>query len=101
MKSKNFNSKEELIKNSATLITEKLKKSLSRNETAHLAVSGGSTPLALFEYLKEHCEASLSWGKVHFWWVDERFVPHTDVENNFHNAMKAGLNEIPANFHEL
>lgn len=101
MKAKNFKSKEELIKNAAVLVIETLSEALGRSEVAHFAVSGGSTPLALFQYLEEHCLDSLNWNNIHFWWVDERFVAHNDTENNYKNAMEAGLDNIPAVFHRI
>jgi 6-phosphogluconolactonase len=101
MESRNFKSNSVLIKGTADFIIESIKSVLKHQSEAHLAVSGGSTPLALFEYLSQNCIDTLNWKDVHFWWVDERFVPHEDDENNFYNAMKMDLNKLPVHFHRI
>jgi 6-phosphogluconolactonase len=96
-----FNSKTELIHEfSQWLITFLLQK-LQEADVVHIAISGGSTPLKLFEYLSAHELKRLDWSKIHIWWVDERFVPHNSLENNFNNAMKAGLSALPATYHRI
>ncbi|MBN2642332.1 MAG: 6-phosphogluconolactonase [Victivallales bacterium] len=50
----------------------------------NIAVSGGSSPLGLFALLAKPANmALLPWSKVHLFWVDERFVPMDDEDNNF------------------
>jgi 6-phosphogluconolactonase len=46
---------------------------------AHLAVSGGSTPAAMFERL---AALGLPWEHVHVWQVDERVAPDGDKDRN-------------------
>lgn len=49
-----------------------------------VALSGGSTPSAIFELLaKEETQRELDWDKIYFIWVDERLVPHTDENSNY------------------
>lgn len=50
----------------------------------HLALSGGATPLALFQRLALY-HFSFPWTHTHVWMVDERCVPLTDMESNFHS----------------
>lgn len=45
----------------------------------HLAVSGGSTPPAMFAALVQH---RLDWSRLHIWQVDERCVPLDDERRN-------------------
>ncbi len=54
----------------------------------HVALSGGSTPKAIFERLTQHT-SELDWTKVHLFWSDERSVPPTDPESNYHMAMES------------
>lgn len=70
------------------------------NETGqfNVAVSGGSTPLPLFKALAATKEF-LDWNKVNFFWVDERWVTVDHNENNFGEALRAGLVNIPANYY--
>ncbi|MCP5506148.1 MAG: 6-phosphogluconolactonase [Chlamydiales bacterium] len=60
-----------------------------------VALSGGSTPKAIFEKLSssDHSNA-LDWKKVLLFWSDERSVPPTSSESNFRMAMDAGLKSL-------
>ncbi len=50
----------------------------------HLALSGGSTPLPLYERLMiDPNYRSLPWRRTHLWIVDERRVPFDDPKSNF------------------
>ena len=49
----------------------------------HCALSGGSTPKLLFDYLAKKYSDSAVWKRVHFYWGDERCVPPTDAESNY------------------
>ncbi len=51
---------------------------------ALIALSGGSTPLGLFQLLgSEAYRSSVPWQQIHFFWVDERCVPPQDEESNY------------------
>lgn len=51
----------------------------------HLALSGGSTPLAIFSKLKDAFPRE-AWSDIRLWWGDERCVPPDDPESNYGNA---------------
>lgn len=48
-----------------------------------IALSGGSTPKAIFELLAKEYAKSIDWSKIKFFWGDERCVPPSDSESNF------------------
>ena len=49
-----------------------------------ICCSGGSTPKRLYEVLGEPAIASrLPWSRVHWFWGDERFVPHDHPDSNY------------------
>ncbi|MEM7782374.1 MAG: 6-phosphogluconolactonase [Planctomycetota bacterium] len=48
-----------------------------------IAVSGGSTPKLLFELLGKEYRERIDWGKLHFFWVDDRCVPADSPESNY------------------
>ena len=48
----------------------------------NIALSGGSTPKALFKYWASQPQL-LDWDRLRFFWGDERCVPPTDQESNF------------------
>ena len=57
-----------------------------------VALSGGSTPKALFTLLtKPPLSLKIDWSKVHLFWSDERAVPKDHPDSNFHMAMEAGF----------
>lgn len=61
-----------------------------------VALSGGSTPKAIFEQLtKPPYREQIPWDKIHFFWSDERNVPPNNPESNYHMAMEAGLKNMP------
>ncbi|XP_026571615.1 GDH/6PGL endoplasmic bifunctional protein [Pseudonaja textilis] len=55
---------------------------IRRRGEFHLALSGGSSPLALFRQLSRH-HYGFPWKQTHLWMVDERCVPLADPESNF------------------
>lgn len=62
----------------------------------YVALSGGSTPKALFERITAppQCD-EIDWPHVHLFWSDERAVPPTDPDSNYHMAMEAGFKNMP------
>lgn len=48
-----------------------------------LALSGGNTPRTLYHMLATTYHDSIPWEAVHFFWGDERYVSHDDVQSNF------------------
>lgn len=53
----------------------------------NIALSGGSTPKALFKVLAgPRYISSIKWEMINFFWGDERCVPHKDAESNYGEA---------------
>ncbi|KJD31228.1 6-phosphogluconolactonase [Tamlana nanhaiensis] len=59
-----------------------LKELIKTNEKVTIALSGGSTPKVIFDYIAENFN-DLDWSKVLLYWGDERCVPPTDSESNY------------------
>ena len=60
------------------------------------ALSGGSTPRALFEILAtERFASSVDWGRVQVCWGDERAVPPDAEASNYRMARDAVLDHVP------
>src|SRR5579859_3252526 len=60
------------------------------------ALSGGSTPKALFQQLSAEPYLSLMpWNKTFCFWVDERHVPLTSDDSNYHVARKFLFSKVP------
>ncbi|RME86403.1 MAG: 6-phosphogluconolactonase [Caldilineae bacterium] len=63
---------------------------------AHVALSGGSTPRALYRLLATPAwRDRIPWAHVHLWWVDERCVPPDDPESNYGVAFTLLLQHLP------
>jgi len=61
-------------------ILEKLNEAIAQRGRAMLAISGGSSPKAMFQYF---ARTQADWQKIHVFWVDERGVPPSDPQSNF------------------
>jgi len=57
-----------------------------------VALSGGSTPMALYRLLARE---PIDWTRIHVFWGDERLVPPEDPENSYGQAWEALLKHIP------
>jgi 6-phosphogluconolactonase len=61
-----------------------------------IALSGGSTPRQLYRCLAEPpCLGAFPWQRTHWFWSDERFVPHDDERSNYRMAKDALLSRVP------
>jgi 6-phosphogluconolactonase len=63
-------------------------------EKVHVALSGGSTPKVIFDYLAENFTAEIDWSKVFFYWGDERCMPPSDPESNYKMTLDHLLSKI-------
>lgn len=82
------------------------KQSIEDHGNFFVALSGGSTPKAIFEALAEPIYSKqIDWKHVHLFWSDERCVPPYDPSSNFRMAMDAGFSKIhqlpPENIHRI
>ena len=60
-----------------------------------LALSGGSTPKALYNLLATNARTALPWDHMYFFWGDERHVPPTDPDSNYRMVDEAMLSKVP------
>ncbi|HEV2519094.1 MAG TPA: 6-phosphogluconolactonase [Thermoplasmata archaeon] len=65
--------------------------SLERRGRFGLALSGGSTPEALFRSLAGDRSSGVDWTAVDFFWADERAVPPSDPRSNYGLAARTWL----------
>jgi len=73
-------------------ILQILREKLARERKATLAISGGTTPRPMFEYM---AKARFDWSGVHIFWVDERAVPPDSPQSNYRLAAETLIR--PAN----
>jgi 6-phosphogluconolactonase len=68
---------------------------LTNQTTFNVGLSGGSTPLYVFQYLAEFEKwKKIPWDIVHVFWVDERCVALDHSESNYQLAYNLMLKEI-------
>lgn len=72
-----------------------LKKIASEKETVAMALSGGSTPKSLFNYLSDNHAEDIDWSKFKFFWSDERCVWPDSDESNYKMAKEHLFDHIP------
>ena len=73
-----------------------LRQYLDEGRQLHIALSGGSTPIAIFKQLVEQTTPD-NWSNVHLYWGDERCVLPSDPESNYGNALKVLLKPLGLN----
>ena len=79
-----FTDAQELTRAAAGLFLEVGKQAIAERNRFLVALSGGSTPKALYSILASDKYAQqLDWSKVHFLFGDERSVPPTHADSNF------------------
>jgi 6-phosphogluconolactonase len=70
-----------------------------------VCLSGGSTPRRLYECLAAPgIAARFPWDRTHWFWGDERFVPHDHRDSNYRMAREALLSRVSipdANIHAV
>lgn len=62
-----------------------------RDGRPSVALAGGSTPRRLYEILATDYRERLPWSRVHWFFGDERFVPHDDASSNYRMVREAML----------
>ncbi|WP_172278764.1 6-phosphogluconolactonase [Chryseobacterium sp. LAM-KRS1] len=93
-----FEDLDKLYKKAADTFVDLSKKSIEKNDKFVVALSGGSSPKAIFNLLATPGYAEkIEWNKVYFFWVDERWVPLDDDKSNAKMTFEALLNKVPVN----
>lgn len=85
-----------LTTRAAELFTETARLCVTERDSFSVALSGGSTPRALYQLLAGEAYAPLTpWDKTHVFWSDERPVPPSSAESNYRMAFDALLSRVP------
>ena len=79
MQLKEYPDAEMMMMDLADTLASELRSALSINDTASLAVPGGTTPGPIFDAL---CATHLDWDRVHVMLTDERWVPEDSPRSN-------------------
>ena len=82
----------------AQYFTEMAGEAVADRGRARIAISGGSTPKAVFELLADPAQpwfSRMPWNSLDLYWVDERCVPPGHQDSNYRMAMEAGFSLVP------
>jgi 6-phosphogluconolactonase len=60
-----------------------------------VSLAGGSTPKRMYQLLASAERQRFPWPRVHWFFGDERFVPHDHPDSNFRMACEAMLSKVP------
>lgn len=88
----------------ASIVIDQSKIAVASKGRFTVAVSGGTTPLRLFELLGTAVRKDVPWERIHIFWVDERCVPPDHEDSNYKGAYESLLSraDIPAaNIHRI
>ena len=89
-----FKDTHELSQYAANLFTETANQSIAKRGRFLVALSGGSTPMRLYELLGKQFQNKVDWSNVHFFWGDERCVPVDDAGNSYGQTKKVFFDKI-------
>lgn len=87
----NYQGSEELTQ----LFIKQVNSSVNKGACFSLAISGGNSPVKLFDLWTNKYSNIIDWSKVSIYWVDERAVPPDHPESNYGNAKRLLLDKVP------
>ncbi|NLO73559.1 MAG: 6-phosphogluconolactonase [candidate division WS1 bacterium] len=86
----------ELSRGAATLVVKRARQCVAERGLFTLVLSGGKTPLGLYEMLGQPPYLSqMPWAETHLFWGDERCVPPDSPHSNFGAAQATMLVKAP------
>lgn len=89
-----YTTNDDLIHDAAAYIVRAARDSIADHGRFTWALSGGSTPRALYALLAEQDAAQIDWSRVHVFWGDERTVPPDHADSNYRMAQEALLSRV-------
>ncbi|MBD0372127.1 MAG: 6-phosphogluconolactonase [Pyrinomonadaceae bacterium] len=92
----------QLINRAAELFAETARQVVAEHDSFAVALSGGTTPRALYEMLAGEVYApQIPWEEMLVFWSDERCVPPEADESNYRMAYEAMLARVPVPVNQI
>ena len=66
-----------------------------KSGTISIALSGGNTPKALFDFWVAQHKNDIDWNRIKFFWGDERCVPPDDEQSNYKMTKEHLFDHLP------
>jgi 6-phosphogluconolactonase len=102
MKINVFKNEDEVLNGLANYFVETAASSIATHGQFSVALSGGNSPKKLYELLASPSyKGKVEWDKVHFFFGDERYVPHTDPQSNYLMAKKSLLEPLDLSYKQI
>jgi 6-phosphogluconolactonase len=104
MKAKFFDDPETFHNEAVNLIYKLYEESIEKNKLFTLILSGGRTPLPVYEKLASEYKDKINWEKVHIFWGDERYVDQKSEDSNYkwaHDLLISKINIPTNNVHRI
>jgi 6-phosphogluconolactonase len=87
---------ERLVQVVGVMIESMICDTVNRQNVFRVALAGGTTPRALYQYLATHAErGEVPYQRVQFFFGDERDVPHDNIESNYCMVQRTLLDFLP------
>ena len=86
---------DDVARAAADVFIEQAEQAVRERNQFVVALSGGSTPLAMYTLLVEDSADATFWQFTHVFWGDERYVPHDHPDSNYGVAQGALLEHVP------
>lgn len=100
-----FPSPADMTRAAANLFAARAAEAVSAQGRFTAALSGGKTPVALYDLLaKDPFASQIPWARVHLFWGDERCVPPDHGDSNYRLVRELLLDHVPvppANIHRM
>lgn len=99
-----LNDPEEVGIRAASIFKYRSKIAVAAKGRFSVAVSGGSTPLRLYEILGSTLRKDIPWDRTEIFWADERCVPPGHKDSNYkgvHDALLSRIDIPAANIHRI
>jgi len=90
-----FANPQELARGAAEYLVARSAEAVAQKGFFTVALSGGSTPKALYQLLADSFQTQVPWSRTHFFWSDERHVPPDHPDSNYRMAHEAMLSHVP------
>ncbi len=94
MQAKFFDDPETFHNEAVNLIYKLYEESIEKNKLFTLMLSGGRTPLPVYEKLESEYKDKINWEKVHIFWGDERYVDQKSEDSNYKWAYDLLISKI-------
>lgn len=89
-----FPDHEAASRSAASLFLKFAGESMGGRGTFSVALSGGATPIRMFNIIGSEYADAVQWDRVHVFWADERCVPADSGDSNFGIAYELFLSQV-------